>query len=162
MKLLYTLIALCFALSAQGQNDELIDPRYSEIRQVIDSLFEGMRTSDSTLVFSLFRNDATLKSVSRDKRTKEVVVYEENLGEFLIAIGTPKDDLWDERISNVILHIDEVFAQVWMDYEFYLNDQFSHCGVNSFQLIKGDNGWKILNITDTRKRNECDEIKSRE
>jgi hypothetical protein len=41
-----------------------------------------------------------------------------------------------------------------MNYAFYLDDQFSHCGVNAFQLVRMEAGWQIIQITDTRRR-EC-------
>ncbi|MBI5914693.1 MAG: nuclear transport factor 2 family protein [Bacteroidetes bacterium] len=31
----------------------------------------------------------------------------------------------------------------------------SHCGVDAFQLFKGENGWKITQISDTRRRENC-------
>ena len=47
-------------------------------------------------------------------------------------------------------------ANAWTPYQFWFNDQFSHCGVNSFQLIKVDNTWKIFFLVDTR-RKDCEE-----
>ncbi|NRA10722.1 MAG: hypothetical protein HRT57_02055, partial [Crocinitomicaceae bacterium] len=80
-----------------------------------------------------------------------------SLDEFITAVGTPHDKVWDERISNVIIHRDENLAQVWMDYSFYLGDKFLHCGVNSFQLISTKKGWKIISITDTKRNSNCAE-----
>ncbi|HFA51249.1 MAG TPA: hypothetical protein ENJ95_19730 [Bacteroidetes bacterium] len=31
----------------------------------------------------------------------------------------------------------------------------SHCGVNAFHLFKSREGWKITQVTDTRRRNNC-------
>jgi hypothetical protein len=46
-------------------------------------------------------------------------------------------------------------AAVWTPYNFYYNGQFSHCGVNSFQVIRFKDGWKIQYIIDTRRRTGC-------
>jgi hypothetical protein len=51
--------------------------------------------------------------------------------------------------------IDGNLASVWTDYKFYIGEKFSHCGVNSFQLFKGDDGWKIIYIIDTRRKDNC-------
>jgi len=51
--------------------------------------------------------------------------------------------------------IDSQLASVWTDYKFYIGDKFSHCGVNSFQLVKLNDGWKIVYIIDTRRKEGC-------
>ena len=61
----------------------------------------------------------------------------------------------DERISFSNVLIDGNLASVWTLYEFYYKGQFSHCGVNSFQLVKSNNEWKIQYIIDTRRKDNC-------
>jgi hypothetical protein len=34
------------------------------------------------------------------------------------------------------VQIDDNLAAVWTEYEFYVGKNFSHCGVNAFQLVK--------------------------
>jgi len=49
-------------------------------------------------------------------------------------------------------------AQVWTEYAFYLNKEFSHCGIDAFQLVK-DKEWKIIHLIDTRKKMNCEKPK---
>ena len=51
------------------------------------------------------------------------------------------------------IKIDGPLANAWVEYEFWLDGKLSHCGVNSIHLIKEKNGWKIFNITDSRRFN---------
>jgi hypothetical protein len=51
--------------------------------------------------------------------------------------------------------MDGSLAAVWVDYAFYLNNTFSHCGVDSFHLVKTEEGWKIFNLVDTRRKSDC-------
>lgn len=46
-------------------------------------------------------------------------------------------------------------ANAWTNYEFWLNDEFHHCGVNSFQLLKEDDIWKIIYLVDIRRVEDC-------
>ena len=46
-------------------------------------------------------------------------------------------------------------ATAWTPYEFWYKEKFSHCGVNSFQLMKIENEWKIIYFVDTRRRSDC-------
>ena len=61
-------------------------------------------------------------------------------------------DIYEERISDYQVRIDGIMATVWTPYEFYLNDEFHHGGVNAFQLFRGEEGWKIVSISDTRRK----------
>lgn len=126
-----------------------------EVEAIVIQLFEAMREGDSTLARDVFHDNARLASTFRTKAEGEVL-HEGDLLEFLTAIGTPHDELWDERISNLHIQVDENLAHAWMDYSFYINDNLSHCGVNAMQLVRLDDKWRILNITDTRRRLTCE------
>lgn len=63
----------------------------------------------------------------------------------------------DERIQFDVVKVDGPLASVWTPYKFYFKGQFSHCGVNSFQLVRVNGEWKIQYLIDTRRRNDCGE-----
>ncbi|MDO8678526.1 MAG: nuclear transport factor 2 family protein [Acidobacteriota bacterium] len=48
-----------------------------------------------------------------------------------------------ERIWNPDVRIRGVIATLWTPYDFWIDGKFSHCGVDAFDLIKTDEGWKI-------------------
>ena len=79
----------------------------------------------------------------------------ESISGFLKTVGTPHADIWDERVTFERVLIDAGLASVWAPYEFYLGSKFSHCGYDSFQLVKLANGWKIALIIDTRRKEKC-------
>jgi len=61
----------------------------------------------------------------------------------------------DERIIYDVIKIDGPLAIVWAPYKFYYKGVFSHCGVDSFQLVKINGEWKIQYLIDTRKKAGC-------
>ena len=126
----------------------------AEVRAVVDQLFTGMKTGDSSLVARSFTADATLQSVSLAADGK-VKAHKDGIGGFVKAVGTPHQEMWDERIYDLKIQIDGPMATVWAPYKFYLGEKFSHCGVNAFTLIKTESGWKIADITDTRRKEGC-------
>ena len=156
--LLIFLFVIPLAFSQTEQSDQSSDytsTNEKKIRLVLENLFNGMRDSDSALVRSLFHEDATLKSTYFYEKLDKARIIEDDLEDFIIAIGTPKEEIWNEKIANVVILQDDFFAQVWMDYEFYVDDTFSHCGVNSIQMVITQSGWKIIDITDTRRKSAC-------
>ncbi|MGX5855730.1 nuclear transport factor 2 family protein [Dyadobacter jiangsuensis] len=138
----------CAASSATPPSDE------TDARQVVDKLFTGMRTGDSTAVRSVFTKTAALTSISKNA-TDSVVTHKGSVDGFVKAVGTPHKEQWDERIYDVKISVDGPMAVVWAPYKFYLGEKFSHCGVNVFNLIKTSTGWKINDITDTRRKDAC-------
>ena len=71
--------------------------------------------------------------------------------EFVAALGRATA-VWDERLGEVSVLVDDGLATAWMAYRFYAGDAFSHCGVNAMQLVQDAEGWRILNLVDTRRR----------
>ncbi len=125
-----------------------------KVEAVILSLFEGMRQGDSAMVHTAFLDDARLHTVVTGKDGKSLL-REGSLQKFLTAVGTPQEQIWDEPIWDLEVKIDGDLAQAWTQYAFYLGSQFSHCGVDAFQLFRSSKGWKIFQLTDTRRKQGC-------
>lgn len=141
-------LSLVSVLQAQNQDHK---KSIKEIHQVLEVLFDGMREGDSAKVASVFDANAQMYSSYADKDGYPVI-KKGGLQSFLMAIGTPHKAIWDERLANTQINIDGGIAQVWTDYSFYLGNEFSHCGVDAFQLIyKPSVGWRIIHLMDTRR-----------
>ena len=89
-------------------------------------------------------------------RDGQPVLVETDIAQFVQAVGMPRAEVWDERIANLVIQVDDNLATAWMDYSFYLGPSFSHCGVNAFQLFRAPEGWRIIQITDTRRMEGCE------
>ncbi|ALD20831.1 nuclear transport factor 2 family protein [Hymenobacter sp. DG25A] len=151
MKILLLICSfLAFLPVAKAQSGALEE---AAVKKTIATFFDGMRKGDSTLVRSTLAPGAIFHTIANRKGTTEL--RPENPSEFVKAVGTPHKEVWDERISFDKILIDANLASVWTPYEFYLGTTFSHCGYNSFQLVKLAEGWKIAHIIDTRRKEKC-------
>lgn len=148
--LLSTLLFFSLGLSAQAQDKK----NEKEVIAVIKQLFDGMRANDSIKIKAVFHKSARLQSVGRDQ-ANNVRIGTTPIQTFISAVGKPSEVLLDERISDYQVRIDGDMATVWTPYQFYLGEKFSHCGVNAFHLFRSDSGWKITQITDTRRKENC-------
>ncbi len=157
MKLLVG-IFFCFSvLMAHGRGSTISsvpDTTSSSVEKVVNIFFQSMRDSDSASLRSVLHEDLRLMTSFTD-RSGNSRLHQDSVKQFIDAVGKAKEDLWDERISNLKIEIDGNLAQVWMDYSFYLNEEFSHCGVNAMQLFWNGEKWLIFQITDTRRSKEC-------
>jgi hypothetical protein len=125
----------------------------AEVVAVIGRLFDGMRARDSAVVRAAMHPDARLQSVG--EREGASVVQAVPIDAFIRAVGASRDEAWDERISRPIVQVDGNLASAWMNYSFYRGARFSHCGVNAMQLHRGTEGWRIIQIADTRRTDRC-------
>lgn len=142
-------ILFVFSESVKAQSDTL------DIKNTIDILFEGMESFDSTKVKSVLTTDAFLKSIVKTK-TGETKIIHESAQEFISMIGIKIENVRiDERLLSYEIKIDGDMAIAWTPYEFFINDIFSHCGVNVFTLSKLAGTWQIMGIVDTRRKTNC-------
>ena len=75
--------------------------------------------------------------------------------EFISLTTKPDGPAYDEPIRNPVVHIDGDLATVWAEYQVVLNGAVSHCGYDSFQLARLNGAWKIINVSDTFRREGC-------
>lgn len=144
MKVLAVFLILMSSFSQAQTSEETL------IKTAVNSLFEGMRTSDSIKINQVFSKTAILQTIKKNGEVKN-----ENVKAFIANISKVQKGALDERITFSNILIDGSLASVWTPYEFYYQGKFSHCGVNSFQLVKTDNVWKIQYIIDTRRQDNC-------
>jgi hypothetical protein len=150
MKKVHFIVVLLFASTRLFAQQTATD----SVKQTINTLFDAMRKGDSTLLKSTFAKNMILQSISNSKDGK-AIISTENIDDFAKAIGTPHNQIYDERIVFDAVKVDGSLASVWAPYKFYLGDKFSHCGVDVFQLMKTADGWKVIYIVDTRRTGNC-------
>lgn len=127
-----------------------------QIMAVVQRLFDGMRAGDSAMVRSVFHPQLRMMSVGKAKEGNLRLNVEPSAEGFVKAVGTPHPQRWDERFTNERVEIDGPLASVWVDYTFHLGDKLSHCGIDHFLLVQGDDGkWSIISLADTRRTTGC-------
>lgn len=143
------LLAVCLSFTANAQTAE------DSVKAVVNNLFTGMKNADAVLLKSTFADSAILQTITRNKEGKTIIQTEE-VARFVEQVSKMPKDAADERITFDVLRIDGPLAIVWTPYKFYFNGKFSHCGVNSFQLVRINGNWKIQYLIDTRRRAGCE------
>jgi hypothetical protein len=125
------------------------------VKVAIGNLFAAMRNADSKALLACFTDSALLQTIVRDKEGG-IRIKNEKLVDFATVVGTMPKAAADERITFDVVKIDGPLASVWTPYRFYFNGQFSHCGVNSFQMVRQNGSWKIQYLIDTRRKQGCE------
>jgi len=139
------LFFLTFNVKAQSAEDS--------VKATINKLFAAMKNGESKALLECFTDSAILQSVA--EKEGKVSVRTEVIKEFADFVGTQKQGDADERISFDMVKTDGALAIAWTPYQFYYKGQFSHCGVDSYQLVRINGEWKIQYIIDTRRKTNC-------
>ena len=125
------------------------------VKAVVNQLFAAMKGANAAMLKETFADSAMLQTIRR-KQDGTFFVQDEKVSDFVEQIGKAKKDSLDERITFETVKIDGPLAIAWTPYKFYYAGKFSHCGVNSFQLVKINGRWKIQFLIDTRRRQGCE------
>ena len=144
-----TLIAVGFLLTSSPAG---LTGQEVEVRAVVDQIFEGMRTADGQMVREVFAAEARFAVI--DESEGRARIRGQSVDGWLGAIGRSGGS-WDEQVYNVEVQVDGNMASVWAPYTFYRDGEISHCGINSIELLHDTDGWKVTQISDTRKREGC-------
>ncbi len=145
--LLLTVLPLAPARAQEGAASER-----QAVLAAVDSLLDAMARHDVPTSRRLLVAGATLHSVlvgapTATLQTQNDVSYLQMLATDTTALG--------ERIWSPTTLIAGDVAQVWAEYDFHVNRTFSHCGVDSFTLLRSAAGWQVTSISYTVIRQGC-------
>jgi hypothetical protein len=144
---LASVFTICvLSINVHGQTTQ------DSVKAVINKMFTAMFEADGKMFAECFTDSAILQTIDTKN---SVAVKTDLLSKFARIVGGLKKNTADERISFDAIHIDADLASAWTPYNFYYNGKFSHCGVNSFQLVRLNGTWKINYLIDTRRTNTC-------
>ena len=73
--------------------------------------------------------------------------YLETLGKHKEAF---RERIWDARVT-----VQGNLAQVWAPYDFHLDGKLSHCGIDSFSLVRKADGWRVAGVSYTVQKAGC-------
>jgi hypothetical protein len=60
-----------------------------------------------------------------------------------------------ERIWQPVVHIQGPIAIVWTPYDFHIDGRFSHCGIDTFTLLRTGTEWRIASLVYTVQPTGC-------
>lgn len=142
MKKIFFLLISSFSFAQNTSEKEIIKP--------IENLFNAMKSADSLGVKNAFSGSAIMQTFGKNQEIRS-----DKVEDFAKQVGASQAGDLDERFTISKILVDGNMASVWVPYQFYYKGDFSHCGVNSFQLAKINNEWKIQYIIDTRRKDNC-------
>ena len=150
-KLLIVLSLLCTlaaASPAQKSDDK------TAALAVVNKLFDEMAAANAAGILATGTADNQLVAVQkmRDGKTRISAINGEQFTKFFTKPGAVKEIMYDPKVD-----VDGDWAMVWGRYVFFAEGKLSHCGINQFNLVRTETGWKIANGASTIDPGACNE-----
>lgn len=146
--MLVFLFALC--LGAQAQTAHRTRAAEQEAINVANKLFEAMRAKNAEAIKALFMPEGQLVAIDKPRTgeglSKTRVFTADSFSKLIAEAKAPE---FIERMAQPKVKIFGDMALVYGRYTFHVGDKFSHCGTNSFHLVRTADGWKIANGAST-------------
>ncbi|MEM6865874.1 MAG: nuclear transport factor 2 family protein [Bacteroidota bacterium] len=151
MRIAFIVFLMFFPLfSLQSQMDEK-----ALVKETVEGFFDAFHQQDSVGMKSFVAENVVLQTTGFDK-TGKTVLQTTPIGKLYESIVSIPDSIeFQEKLTSWSIQVDRTMANAWVGYEFWLNGTFSHCGINSFQMVNFGGEWKIIYLIDTRGKEGC-------
>ncbi len=131
------------AMAGQAEEDQVL--------AAVQAFFDGLAAGPEALHATLLDEGSVTRLRERDGVLEWSIQTFAELG----AAGGDNETRLLERMWDATVLVHGPLAQVWTPYDFYVNGEFSHCGVDSFTLIKTTDGWTVAGVAYTVEPTGC-------
>lgn len=153
MKKIIAVLTLSVSILVSGSFAQKTDDK-SLVLGVVQKLFDEMAAANAAGILATGTAENQLVAVQkgRDGKSRVSNINGEQFTKFFTKPGAVKEVMYDHKVE-----IDGDWAMVWGRYVFFAEGKRSHCGINQFNLVRTDAGWKIAGGASTMDPNACTE-----
>ena len=138
------LVVLALACSAQSARAQAVDPEHKAVIAVVDSLLAALSSNDRATLARLTLDSSVVGAAGMRNGVERV-----SLRSWGLYINGTDTTRFTERGFDATARVQDRVAQVWMPYDLYIGDKWSHCGVDAFTLMKGEGRWRVASLVYT-------------
>ncbi len=144
-------ITTTLSVSAFAQNNDDAGAALA----VVNQLFAEMAAANPAGIIAVHTAEPQLVALFKqpDGRSRIDAIN----GEAFSKMFTDKTKILKEEMYAPKVEVHDDLALVWGRYVFFVDGKLSHCGVNTFNVVRTPAGWKIANGASTIDRNGCTE-----
>jgi hypothetical protein len=123
------------------------------VLSVVQQFFDSMTAADKTAAQEVLMPDGQYYGVREDPDSVFIKrrTHRDYLESLAKSSGVALERMWN---PTVLIH--GPIAAVWVPYDFHLDGEFRHCGVDLFSLVKTDSGWRIAGTVYTIEPDGCE------
>ena len=134
-------VVLVLVLSARYGQAQATDAEGKAAIAVADSVLVALTSGDSITLKRLTLDSAVVGGVSVRDGVERLSLR--TWGLYIHRTGVPT---FTERGFDPTVRVQDRVAQVWMPYDLYVGERWSHCGVDVFTLMKSEGRWRVAAV----------------
>lgn len=115
-------------------------PERDEVLKVVQAFFDTMTARDVEGARKILQPQGRFHATRIRDGKPDVRAFANE--EYLADLQAAKTRM-QERIWNPEIRVQGTIATLWAPYDFWIDGKFSHCGIDAFDLIKTEDGWKL-------------------
>lgn len=144
-------VGIVFVMNVSAQN--VSDDAKAAIA-VVNKLFDEMAAANAAGILATGTAENQLVAIRKlpTGKSRIDVISGEQFTKFFTKPGAIKEVMYDPKVE-----VSGDWAMVWGRYVFFAGDKISHCGINQFNLVRTEAGWKIANGASTIDPTACNE-----
>lgn len=141
--------------AAPSSGQEMPDPlalydagdEEADVVATLQRLFDALGNGDAELLRSVVDPSVVMHySEVVDGETTHGSATLDGLAERI----TSAEEALVERMWDPVVLMDGPLATIWTPYDFYVGETFSHCGIDVANLMRTEEGWRIVGLSWTR------------
>ena len=136
----FALIPVIVLISVAGANAQPQDAEKAAVLETVQAFFDTMTAGDVEGARRILQPQGRFHAMRMRDGKPDVRTFtnEEYFAQLQASKQKMRERMWspDVRIRGLI-------ATVWTPYDFWIDGKFSHCGIDAFDLIKTEEGWKL-------------------
>ena len=117
---------------------QTIDTSSSAVIAVADSVLTALSRGDNATLARLTLDSSVVGGVGLRDGVERL-----SLRTWGLYISRTGPSTFTERGFAATARVQDRVAQVWMPYDLYVGDKWSHCGVDTFTLMKSEGRWRV-------------------
>lgn len=137
------------AFAAPGDREEIL--------VVMEKAFAAVRSSnpDDWRAIQLSNGTSLSFRPGPEERPNDLEMRISKNEDFIADLKPDGHDYLERWAGEPTILIRGPIAVIWGEYEFWTDGKFSHCGVDSVDLVKVDGQWKVANFMWTVEKDNC-------
>jgi hypothetical protein len=124
-------------------------PERDAVLAIVQAFFDTLAAKDVAAARQILMPTGRFYAVGQQDGKPRIRAFTSD--DYLKDLAAMKQNM-RERMWNPEVRVRGSIASVWTPYDFWIDGKFSHCGVDAFDLVKTDEGWKIAGLSYTVER----------
>lgn len=132
------LVVISLVAIAQPGRAQSSDADAKAAIAVADSVLAALTSGDNATLARLTLDSAVVGGAGLRNGAESL-----SLRSWAPYINRTGKSTFTERGFDATARVQDRVAQVWMPYDLYIGDKWSHCGVDTFTLMKSEGRWRV-------------------